>query len=821
MSELIKHLFQNTLNPNPVKRKESEEKLQELLRNKEFIYSLPETFMRDKDPIIRQVSATFFKNAVANDLDVNAVDLALKDPGNAVIFGEILTQQVAREKHYSKEFQNILKAQVGSNALETALLIVNAYVERDRAKYSCAATTHLMKDINPSLFFEKLKHCNNFRKTLAKIFDNFYVADRLLDKDFLASAISFALNFTDKDSAAFLIRVSTRSFKGLLNSKEIERGEEIRNYFYNLRGFDQYKAEYFILYSQSLKEQDVASQDILNSLIETLIIPNIAYKDIDTSEDLKMKYNYSDDTYNSCSLLFADILKCSMKKNEILQYMKNLLKSQNPKDRYVGLSLFVQAEPLLRDYEVFDEFVELMKTCLEDPEQLVKSQAFYALQFTDAESLGKDLLRVFNIVLEGLSSSDEALKTNAALSLPIFFNTDAIKAGVERNLPIILNTLVQNPLHLEQIGDALENVINSFDVSCYAVDLCKKMIESVKVDNIETTPYLRIISDLILTLEGKKDVVLKIYQISLPTVCYIIKNRKYDFFIEVIDILSNVLYVFKTGDQNILELLDIILDSDPKELINCSEEMTYLLDNYISYCNVTDLKKLMRFINLLCYQNDEFLFEDDFINGCKIMESLILNGKYISDTNHLEHFLKIVFDNYSKLENNSLLYGLEILMNALNVDVCSGFSSVYMVFKQNMDAYLTNMYSIRKRFSRVHDKKIGLLFCANIMRFKDMFDIGTFLGLFTHLLYTYDQAEVVRKRLKNNEEFEGDDETECDDSDEYLEEDVYFCTPLDSFEIKAYLKSTFASLESDTFGFKVFGGMDPAEKEKVLRIINN
>ncbi|ELA48494.1 hypothetical protein VCUG_00103 [Vavraia culicis subsp. floridensis] len=821
MTEAIKHLFQNTLNPDPQRRRESEDELQKLVSNKEFVYSLPGTYMKDSDPIIRQVSATFFKNAVVEDLNLDAVNLAVKDPLNAGIYGEIISQHVAKSKEYVAEFQNIIRGDLGKESLNTALLILNAYAERDRTKFSNAATSSLLQDVDPLLFFGKLKNCQEFRKTLSKIFDNYYVPPQMLDSNFLREAISHALTYTDKYSATFLLRISTRSFKGLLNCDDIRNDERILNYFYCLRGYDQYKAEYFILYCQDENSDRVLRQDMLNSLIETLIIPNLAYKDTDVHDDLKLKYNYSDDTHNSCSLLFTDILKVSNKQDAILQYMKNLLRSEHPKERYVGLSLFVQSEPLLRGCNLYPDFVESVKTCLEDPCDFIRSQAFYALQLMEIGSIGEDRRKVFNMVLAALKSSDESIRTNSALCLPIFFDASDLRNDVERNLPIILNTLVYNPLNLEQISETLETVIDTFDISSYAVDLCKKMIDSVKIDNIETTPYLRIISDLILNLEEKQDVVFKIYELVLPTLFYVLKNQKYDFYIETLDIISNILYVFKTGDRNILDLIRMILESDQKELINCSEEMTYLLDNYISHCAVSNLDKIVSFIDALCYQDDEYLFDEDFINGCRIIESLILNGKYIADVNYMEHFLKVVFDNYSKLDNNSLVYGLETLLNALNVDTCSGGTRVYTILKPNMDVYIQDMYNVKKRFSRVHDKKIGLLFCANIMRFEENFEVTRFLALFTHLLYTYDQAEVLRQRIKSNEQAEDDVETEYDESDEYLEEDVYFVTPLENINVKGFLRSILPSLENGTFGYKVFSAMDPREKERVLAIINN
>lgn len=820
---MIKDLFQNTLSPDPCKRKRSEEKLQELVANKDFIYSLPSTHMRDPDPIVRQVSATLFKNAVIGDLSLNAVDFAVNDTQNSAIYGEIIQQHVAKGKDYIDEFRNIVKNSHEEKHMITALLILNAYVEKDKSKFSDTATALVLGDIDPLVLFGKFKNCTEFRKIMAKIFENYCVPAQLLNKEFLCEAISHALNFVDKHSVAFLLRISTRSFKGLLNCETVRNDERVFNYFFNLQGYDQYKAEYFILYCQADNVNYFDRQDMLNSLIQTLIIPNLSYKDLDVYDDLKLKYNYSDDTYNSCSLLFADILKVSSKQDIILQYIKSMLESSNPKERYIGLSLYVQSEPLLRSTNMYNEFVSFVKKCLMDPFDFVRSQAFYALQLVDLDSMKDDRFNILNIIFGALNSENESIKTNAVICLPVFFADANLKHTIECHLPVILNTLVHNPLNLEQISETLETIIDTFDISFYAYDLCKKMLDNIKIDNIETTPYLRIISNLILCLEEKQNIVCKIYEVALPVLFFIFKDRKYDFYIEALDIVSNVLYVFKSGDQNVYALIDLIFSSDKNELVNCSEEMTCLLDNYISHCNVSKLENIVGFVDALCYQDDEYLFDEDFVNGCRIIESLILNGKYCSEKNYLEHFLKIVFDNYSKLDNNSLIYGLEVLLNALNVDICSGNTTVYSILKPNMDRYIQDMYENRKRFSRVHDKKIGLLFCANIMQSRDNFEIPPFLGLFMHLLYTYDHAVVTRQGLKNESKVQDDEDEEVEDNDseEYLEEDIYFLTPLDNVDVKMFLKSALSSLKMETFGYKVFLKMDEGEKTKIFAIINN
>lgn len=820
MVEAIEQLFRNTLNPDAQKRKESEEQLQKLISNKNFIYSLPSSFMKSSDPIIRQVSATFFKNAVIDDIQINIVQFAAQDPLNSAIYGEIIKQHVAKGKDLNQEFIELCRQSENNKTnSDTALLILNAYAELDRSRFGNSGVTNLMGNIDLNLFFERMKNCEKFRSTISKIYDNFALSPQFKDPNFIQKVVNFSLNFNDKDSATLLLRISVRAIKEDINFEPAKNDQKITNFFFNLKGFDQFKAEYFTFYVQSENINSEQKQQYFKSLIQTLIIPNLSYKDLDPIEDLKLKYSFSDDTHNACSLLFTEIVKISHEQDAIINFVKSLFLSQDPKDRYIAISLFSNIDQLLQNKSSYKEFINYIHKLLTDPEKYVQSQALYALQFIEASVFENSISEIFNIVILALSSDDLCLKINASLCLPIFFHLPQTHVKLQQHLGLILNALVHNPLHLEQVSETLENVIDTFDISDFAIDISRKMIDAVDLDNIDTTSYLRIISGLFLVLSDKKDVVLKIYECSLPIIYQIVNYKAYDFFIEAIDIVSNVLYVFKTGDQNISTLVGAFLNSDHKELINCSEEMTYLLDNYISYCNIEHFEQIFQFITLLCYQKDDYLFEDDFIAGCRIIESLILNGKYRTDRNHLNFFTKIVFDNYSKLENNGLLYGLEIIANAFNVDYCSGRTEVYNIIKQDINRYIKDMNENRKRFKRVHDKKIGLLFCANLMSTSESIDINIFLSFFTHLLFSFDQAESLRNSLKNKTDVDLEDDTEYDESDEYLEEDVYFCTPLDNVDIKMVLKNTFSNLKPEMLGNRILQAMNTTERQRVSDIV--
>lgn len=813
----IEQLFRNTLDPNAEKRRESEEQLQKLSQNKDFVYSLPESFMRSHDPTIRLVSATFFKNAIANDLEINAVKLACQDPANSVMYGEIIKNQISKNVSYMKEFQDLIKqTDPDLKYSVAALLILDGYSELDRSKFSCVNTEALMTGIHPMEFWSKTCNCPRIRATLAKIYDNYHTPREFLDGEFVTRVVSNSLEHSDKDSAVLLSRLSMRSNKGSITLPP-ESYQKICKFFFDLEGHDALKAEYFILYAQNEEISEDQKQEVLFSLIQSLIIPQFSYKDTDPFEDLKLKYNYSDDTYNSCALLFAEIFKITNKKQLITRSMEEFMTSQNPKERYIGISLFSHIEHLVQEMPEFSNFIKHLRWALTDNEQYVKSQAMYTLQFLDSNSIESALPEIFDIVISALASDDLALKVNASLCLPLFFSNELTRGKVENHLGLIVNSLVHNPLHLESVSETLEIVMDNFDISDYALDISTKMIDAMKLDNIDTTSYLRILSSLILVLEDKKDVVFKIYEKSLPSLYQIINNKVYDFFVETIDFISNVLYVFKTGDQNIPRLIDGILASDHKELVNYSEEMTFLLDNFISYCEVQNMQGILQFASLLCYQDDEYLFEDDFISGCRILESLLLHGKCKGNKEVISFILRIVFDNYSKLENNGLLYALEIIANSFNVDFCTGSTIVYEIIKQDLNKYVSDMNQIRKRFKRVHDKKIGLLFCAYLMQTREMLDVKSFLTFFMHLLLSYDQAEIVRNNLKQNKDV--DDEELDESEEEYLEEDVYFSTPLDDVDIKMILKSTFSSFEPEMLGTRVLQEMTRDEKQQVSMII--
>ncbi|KRH93745.1 Nuclear transport receptor RANBP7/RANBP8 (importin beta superfamily) [Pseudoloma neurophilia] len=885
----IELLFLNSLDPNEQKRKESEAKLQELGKNRNFIYSLPSTYMKSSDSTVRLISATYFKNAVKNDTTTNMVKFSCEDAVNSNIYGEIIKNQIFQDVSYYNEFQTLLLSdQNNPKHSLTALLILDGYSDLDKCKFSSNNVERLLQQIDPMVFYDRTCQSPHFRASLIKIYDNYHVCSYFLQNDFLLLVIKQALNYCDDESASLLIKIykkvaqldQSKSSDNLSDNELIQLlNEQVVQFFYDLND-PFYKSDFFTAYAANENVKREKKNAILFSLIQPLIIPVFEYQYIDPLDDLKQKYSFTENTYNNCVTLFTEIFKLSDKQEIILRSIYQFMTSSNSKERYLGISLFSLIEHLLFESsdvqsdsqfesnigtitsDMLQSFVNALIGCLSDNEIYVQSQALYTLQFIDPSLLKNQMVNLFNFVLNSLNNSNLAIKTNACLCLPLFIGNDHINALIQSNLNIIIKNLIHNPLHLEALSDTLELVIENYDISEHALIICSNMVESVDLENIETASYIRIISSLIITLDGgesvggssshpdsvnnskniqRKTTIFSIYEKCTPLMYEILKSDNFDFFVEVIDLLSNILYIFKQGDSNMIKMCMILLQADPKEIINYSEEMTYLLDNFISYCSFDlnnsplnsisngskyknqPLELIIDFVKLLAYQEEDYLFYDDFICACKIIESLLLNGKLNSDYNNLSIILKVITDCYHRLEGNALLHGLEVIMNAFNVDYLTGNTIVYECIKNDINRYLGDCNTIKKRFTRVHDKKIGLLFCSNLMQVSNdvSVDINVLISFFMFLITTYDQAEISRRHLKeetDNPEQE-DDETFDSSSEECPQEDVYFCTPLDEMDIKMVLQTTFSTLKPDMIGNKMLQMLSNRDKQKVHMII--
>lgn len=812
----LEQLFRNSLNPDINKRSESERQLKILSTNKNFILSLPNTFMKSNDVSLRMISATFFKNAVKDNVDIDILNFSVQDSLNYKIYGEIIRQHVQKNKNFMNEFYQILEQSKNSvNHATTALLILDAYCELDGERIVTTNVDQLMENVDISTFFESLSKSSKFRNSMATAYNMVYIPKKFQELECINKIVHLSLNYMDKDSVQLLLNIGCRANKNLIDFSENPNQEKIRNYFFSLQNFDSQKAEYFITFAQNKNISLEEKSQFLNALIQPLILPNLAYKEQDPIEDLRSKYSFNDAVYSSCSILFSEILNNTNSKSEIINFVQTLMSSADPKEKYLGIALFCQSDEIISELPIYPNFIKILQTCLTHQASFVKAQAMYALKFLDISFLGNHAQEIFDLVIFSLSVDDLCLRVSASLCLTIFLKSEHFKQKLENHLGLIINSLVHNPLHLESVSDTLDLVMDIFDVSDYALDIGIKMIESIDLENLETAHYLRILSNLAISLENKQDTVFKIYNKALPILFQIVNTKKYDFYGESIDFLSNVLYSLKKGDSNIPLLIQEYLNSDPEELLYYSEDIPYLLDNYISYCDISNIDNILNFVHILISNDQGYAFEDDFICACRVLESLILNGYFKIQ------ILSFIFDNYHKLEDNAKVYGLEILMNACSFEMSKNNFEVFNLLKKDLNLYLIDMEKNKKRFSRVHDKKVGLFFCACLMEQNIFLDKQVFLSFFLFLLTTFDQQVLIRNNLKENIEI--DEEQINSEDEDYFEEDVSFVTPLDKLDVKLMLRNLISNIHTrspECFGKQLWDQMNENEKISIQNVIH-
>lgn len=629
--------------------------------------------------------------------------------------------------------------------------------------------------------------------------------------------------------------------------------------------------EFILLLSAEAKYFPLIYDDIFFLIFE-VILPSHVLSDEEQREFkeqpdayLKSKYNYyANDIRCSAGALFAEIINQIAEKPELFSEIYNALfkifieHEQNPThtsavQKYAALYLIVNITDSIIKFRRDTLEVLINNVIYKDMDSLypfLQSQCLYALQFFDGKMLENEYTVIaLNRVLGFMTGNSEVLKVDAALTIPYFMNCPSAQETIRLNINLIIETLIlmSNKYGLESLTDTLELIISSYpdEIASFAPQLTCTLSENVleqlqkSDDRIMTiSGFLRTISDLALSLTGQKTVLYQMYVKCYPAIFHILKNACADFYIETLDLISNFLYGFREVENSMWGLLLMILSIEKSEIINVSEELACLIDNYVTFgrCLLTGeyLEKIYQIIDCLCVQEEDYLFDDEFICGCRIIESLLLNMAYLGkDQQRIEFFISMVSANYENIDDGTttIVYALEVIMHCM---IVNSEETLKALKKLGLMIGLRDIHKYRKKFTRVHDKKILLIYVCAMMKIQidqqEMGDIVSEIN-YTHLneillfaIETLPAAIEKREKLKadsnNNNDIQEDENMNDDyESDEVLEEDLTMETSLDSFDLYGYCKNVFANINNGCVGYEMIRLMSEEDKNVVASIL--
>ncbi|ADM12382.1 nonsense-mediated mRNA decay protein 5 [Encephalitozoon intestinalis ATCC 50506] len=592
----------------------------------------------------------------------------------------------------------------------------------------------------------------------------------------------------------------------------------------------------------------------------------------DPDKYLREKYNFfGNDLRNSLNTLFCEIVAKIKQKQEAFQGIVNYLVSilgaykESPSRENIRMaygSFFLLANiksTLMKKARSALEYIiaNHVIPALQGSSLVLKSQACYFLSTIEEDlPMGDLVFEAMTNVHKLMKSNHKVLEVEGTLAMSFFlFNETAsekFKELIPETVESILN--LSNTYDLEPLTILLDSIIEYYpeEISKYApelvgsisrITLSHLMNENDSGDNklMVVSGFLRSMENLILSLNQRSPALRHSYINSYDVISFILKEEKADFYQEALDILNGYVFMIKEIEGSMWGLFQMILNLPIDEITVYSSEIADLIDNFITYGKATImdaniLGSIYSVVSKLCLCNEENFFDDDFIGGCRIIESIILNiGNEVlcKDPSRLPFFISVAVSGEKMIDENgpAMVYVLELIMNCF---ILRPRETIQILREQKyLQEFFEKLFSQKSKFKRVHDKKICILFIGTICRLQSgdlpELDVRNLGKALVATVTSLPAAIRLRNQMKDDEDavassVDSEDEEDLDASDisgmDILEEDIYFETALDHFEPFGYISSILSSPVVGSYAEKVIAEMTSHQKESISAVLN-
>lgn len=619
----------------------------------------------------------------------------------------------------------------------------------------------------------------------------------------------------------------------------------------------------------------------LSYLISGYILPQYSLSgeeedDFENAADkfLREKYNFfGNDLRGSLNTLFCEIVTRVRQKQEVLHGIANYLISilnawrenpthENVRAAYGALFLVASVKTTLikKMKNVFEHVVSgYVLPSLRGNSLILRSQACYFLSLIDDNLSigGGQIYEALEDVHNLMKSNHSVLKVEATLAMSFFLSNENVSRRFKPLIPETVESILSlsNVYDIEPLSVLLDSVIEHYpeEISNYAPELVgsiSKIVFSHLMGDAAGEPeenrlmvisgFLRSMENLVLSLSHGSPVLKQTYMNTYDVLMYILREAKSDFYQEVLDIFNSYVFMMKEIEGSMWGLFQMVLRLPSDELTVYSSEVADLIDNFVTYGKTSIIESEMvgdiySIISKLCLCNEENFFDDDFISGCRIIESMILNigGELLNkDPARLSFFLSVAISGRRMIDESGpgIIYVVELVMNCF---ILKPKETIQILQEQDyLHEFFESLFEHKNKLKRVHDKKICTLFLGTVCRLQEGeipgLDVQKLNRTLVLTITSLPSAIKLRNQMKDNDSVAGsssaDSNEEYDASDDgymdMLEEDIYFETALDHFEPFGYISSILSSPAPGSYANRMISIMTDQQKESVAAVLN-
>ncbi|KAG8702616.1 hypothetical protein FRC08_003362 [Ceratobasidium sp. 394] len=424
--------------------------------------------------------------------------------------------------------------------------------------------------------------------------------------------------------------------------------------------------------------------------------------------------------------------------------------------------------------------------------ELVTTLMRHRYEFSKSENL-ENLSRA---VVHAIDDPELPVRLHAALALAELIDEPPVQQALKPMIGKIIQDLLKiaNETDLDLLTTAMQKFVGHFseDLMPISVQLTSRLIESfmrllqetismdeaaedweetgekkfAAVGNVQT------IETIVTAMESSKEILLQLQEVLMPMILATLEHEALDYFDSIFELMDILTFNLRQIPPSMWAVFEAMYKSFKGPSVDYLEEMLASLDNFICFgkevfAQRPDYRNMILDIYVTSLTSDH-LGEMDSINGCKLIECLIVNLP-----GHLDEAIPTVVNHALTKSPTAKTKALKLhLLNVLISTLLYNPALTLHVLGPNARSVFDRWFvALRTEdaLPRVHDKKLSILaFCALLKLERERVPIelqegwvGIVGGVLT-LLQELPKAIEHRKTLA--EEFDEDDLD--DDADE-------------------------------------------------------
>lgn len=626
--------------------------------------------------------------------------------------------------------------------------------------------------------------------------------------------------------------------------------------------------DFFIIISNCKFTRDIIRNNVMR-IVGSFILPIQSYNgevtdnfEYDEDKYLSERYNYVSFNLRTASTsLFSEIIQVDKEvRNNVICSLREYLDCRSDSNyiayKYGIIGMLANIHNYLASTLGKDNFVLFIENYilpeLYSPHPFLVSQALHFLALCEDVSIPvNSSLQALKRVTELLGARHPVISVEATLAMGFFLRNNEISSAVSTLIPSLLEKVLvySKQYFLDTLTNLMDTIIEVYsdEISVYAPQfadtLCKSAMNNLNSEDdnkiATVSGFLTTVEKLVMSAEDHPEIVRKIYESAFEVIYRIFENSIEDFYQEAFDLLNTFLFTLKAVDDKIFILFEKALTINSEDMTLYTREVSDFIDNCLSYgqdaflnWNTLNLivNSIFIFIKMDSHEETE-IYDEEYKAGCRIIDSLMLNsGQRVVTLREgiINDLITLLVKNYKHVAESEEyldLYSLESMMNCFFIEPQAVFTAMGNFSSQFI------MESIRKykKFSRVHDKKVFILFIGQLFKMWGGLEINyellneAFVEVFCSLpgaIHSRNKQRMELERDENNENNENTEDTSSYEESvpDSLEEDLWFETVLDKFDAYEFVRRMLHQPVPQSVGETAISRMT-AEQVKRIQVV--